>query len=75
MGVFNEDARKERINTFFNKLGMQEGILDKHGDQEAPPTYHRGSYPIDWIFVTKVLEIAKCGYLGFGRLPTDHRGL
>ena len=54
---------------------MQEAILNKHGKQEAPPIYHRGSYPIDAIFVTKALKIDKCGYLGFGRLPTDHRGL
>ena len=75
MGDFNEDVRKERIKKFFDKIGMQEAILNKHGEQEAPPTYHRGSYPIDGIFVTKALQIDKCGYLGFGRLPTDHRGL
>jgi hypothetical protein len=42
----------------------------------APPTYQRGSHPIDGIWVSPTLLSSQCGYLPFGDgLISDHRPL
>jgi len=68
----NKDIQDLEINTFFNKFGMTEIIITKHG-QEAPPTHNHSSIPIDEIFATRTLHNTQCGYLS--RLDTigDHR--
>ena len=76
LGVdWNEDVRAPETTAFFQKLGMREVLLERHGD-DAPKTYADRSYPIDGIFASYSLDIEVGGYLAFGNIAeTDHRGL
>ena len=42
----NEDVRNSKLSAALEKIGMVEVITQQHG-QEGPPTYDRGSIPID----------------------------
>jgi hypothetical protein len=54
---------------------LTEAITQRHG-RLAPQTYHRGSTPIDGIWVSPSLLGFPCGYLAFGDgLDSDHRAL
>jgi hypothetical protein len=67
----NDDIR----TSAFSKALQQQGLVDicttKHGNN-APPTYARGSAPIDGIFVSKSLLRSASGYLP---IACDHRVL
>ena len=60
----NEDVRKSKLSAALEKIGMVKVITQQHG-QEGPPTYERGSIPIDGIYVSQTLMGAKCGYESF----------
>jgi hypothetical protein len=64
----NEDIRKGYAQEQFNRLGLSESVIDRHG-QQAPNTYIDGSDPIDGIFVSPTLRGCKCGYAAFGDGP------
>ena len=64
----NEDIRKGYAQQQFAQSGLLEAVIDRHG-QEAPATYHKGSKPIDGVFVSPTLRGCKCGYAAFGDGP------
>jgi hypothetical protein len=64
----NEDVRQGYAQEQFNRLGLSEAVIDRHG-QHAPNTYIDGSDPIDGIFVSPTLKGCKCGYAAFGDGP------
>ena len=70
----NEDVRNGSFNAESWKIGLRSGIRTRHGNN-PPPTQHKGSTPIDDIYVTQNVMIDKAGYLPFGDGPGDHRGL
>ena len=75
----NQDVRDSYLQAKLSgtNIGLWEINIYKHGN-DAPPTYNRGSEPIDGIFVSPCLaHSAKCGYLSFGDAPLncDHRTL
>ena len=41
----------------------------------CPATQHRGSDPIDDIFISAEIKVERSGYLAFGDGPGDHRGI
>ena len=57
--------------------GLVEVITDAHGLDNAPPTHHAGSVPIDGIFVSESIKShVRGGYFAFGQITTsDHRAL
>jgi hypothetical protein len=67
----NEDVRTGSFNKKMNALGLTEACTYRHGHQ-APPTYARGSVPIDALYVSPSLLGNKCGYL---KVVSDHRVL
>jgi Reverse transcriptase (RNA-dependent DNA polymerase) len=73
MGDLNEDVRTNSIRLFFQRLGMREIILERHGT-DAPNTFQDGSLPIDAIFATNTINTTLCGYteIGWGS-KSDHR--
>ena len=44
-------------------------------DLIPPPTFERGTDAIDGIFVSPTVKVKKAGFLGFGDIPGDHRGI
>eukprot|EP00978_Attheya_sp_CCMP212_P023135 scaffold70166_cov59-Attheya_sp.AAC.7 len=75
MGDWNADVREHDPTKFFKPHGMREVILEKHGEN-APPTWNMGSSPIDGIWATSSLDIARGGYLNFEEgLPGNHHTL
>ncbi len=71
----NDDIRSSSVTTALQSAGLEELILHSHGPN-PPPTYNRGSHPIDAIFVSPTLLAARAGYLAFGDgIPADHRCL
>jgi exonuclease III len=65
MGDFNEDVR--RGNTI--RTLKQLGLVDVWQGKEQPPTFQRGSVPIDTILVTPEIYPEKSGYI---RSMSDH---
>lgn len=74
MGDWNEDVQSTNIKRWMNVFGLEEAITYQH-DGRAPATYQRGKRPIDGIFVSPNLIPDRSGYLPFGMLPGDHRGI
>ena len=71
----NEDIRNGTLSEKLESIGLRSAPRFKHGEKDMPPTQHRGSTPIDDIFVSEDINIVKTGYLPFGDGPGDHRGI
>ena len=71
----NEDVRSTHFTDWLAAHQLIDCVLSKHGQEDAPPTYNRGSLPIDGIFLSSTLQVLKCGYLPFGSFPSDHRAV
>ena len=74
MGDWNEDIQSPNIQRWMSLFGLVEAVTEIH-EGRAPATYHRGKRPIDGIFVSPNLIPERAGYLPFGMLPGDHRGI
>ena len=74
MGDWNEEITGENLTLWMRTFGLTEAITSLHG-QTPPPTYHRGSHAIDGIYVSPSIQVSRAGYLGFGDIPGDHRGI
>ena len=73
-GDWNRKVNGNFMSSFMLSLGLTEAIQYLHGE-DAPATYQRGTKCIDGIFVTDALLGCRGGYLPFGDVPGDHRGL
>ena len=71
----NEDVRSGVLSTRLRQLGLISPLQSKFGGHSMPPTFHRGSAPIDDIFVSPSLRVEKSGMLEFGNGPGDHRAI
>ena len=71
----NEDVRDGPLSKRLRELGLISPIQTKFGSLNMPPTYHRGSVPIDAIFVSPSVCVDKTGMLEFGNGPGDHRAI
>jgi len=67
----NDNIYHSSFSEAMRQAGLTEACTDRHG-ASAPPTYNRGSHPIDGIYVSDTLLGSRCGYLKF---EYDHRGL
>ena len=65
----NEDVRSGEVSNRLAQLGLIKCVTTQHGAQ-GPPTYDRGSVPVDGLFVSRTLRVLKCGY---DRFIWDHR--
>ena len=73
-GDWNSDIRDEKFLQPFKERNLIPSITGRHG-KDGPETYHRGSVPIDEIFVSSNISIFKCGYLNHGTNCSDHRAI
>jgi len=73
---FNDDVTAADARNWAAALGLVEALMHLNSGP-APPTYQRGSRPIDGIFIApQLLPFAAGGYLAFGdAVPSDHRAL
>lgn len=67
----NEDVRTGSFARNMHGLGLSDICTSRHGI-DPPPTYARGSLPIDAIFVSASLLQSRCGYT---KIVSDHRVL
>jgi len=69
----NNNISSPTIQQWASGLGLVDGITWLH-PVEAPPIFHRGSRPIDGIFLApQLLARASGGYLCFGEaIPSDN---
>ena len=74
MGDWNEDIVNGNLTEWMSTFGLKEAVTGIHGSN-PPPTFHRGSDAIEGIVVSPSVTIKKAGYLGFGDIPGDHRGI
>ena len=74
MGDWNENVQGTMITQWMGVFGLEEAITGIH-DGKAPATFQRGKHPIDGIFVSPGLIPKRAGYLPFGMIPGDHRGI
>ena len=64
----NEDVRKAKLTQMLEEVGLVSPFRSKFGNK-LPPTFHLGSAPIDDIFVSRDIPIAKAGFGAFGDGP------
>jgi hypothetical protein len=69
----NEDVTTPHWLSWLRKRGLRNGIIKDN--ITSPSTYHKGSYPIDGIFVSPTITVRQSGYHPFGTFPSDHRSL
>ena len=55
-------------------VGLKDSVTSIHPGK-APATYQQGRDPIDGIFISNTMSPSRAGYLGFGDIPGDHRGI
>ena len=71
-GDFNSEYTD--LCSYMLQFGLTDMIAERHRD--CPKTYNRSkNSPIDVIFGSSHLQAKKCGYLSFGMLEGDHRGI
>lgn len=70
----NKDVRQGHLSRAFEELGLRSAVRSRHGHM-CPATQHRGSEPIDDIFISADIKVKKSGYMEFGDGPGDHRGI
>lgn len=64
------------LTRWMNNLGYKDAIQSRHVGQEPPITCKRSnSQPIDAIFIPQSFNCHRGGFLAFGSLKGDHRGL
>ena len=68
-GDVNEDVRTCPLSQRLKALGLVELLTNTHGI-DGPPTYNRGSAPINGIYVSPTLQGLRCGY---NKFVWDHR--
>lgn len=74
MGDFNSEYAV--LREWMLDLGLLDIISNKHGYEAAPKTHTRSKdSPIDCIFASAQISCAFGGFLAFGKLDGDHRGL
>ena len=72
MGDFNSEYKN--LKKWMGKLGLIDLMFEKHGP--CPPTHQRShTDPLDCIFGSPSLMIARGGFLPFHKLISDHRGV
>jgi len=73
---FNDDVTAADARKWAAEFGLVEAITYLNAGP-VPPTYQRGSRPIDGMFIApQLLPFAAGGYLAFGdAVPSDHRVL
>ena len=75
-GDFNEDIRSELFEMWKEDTGLEDVFMERNGGiHKLPPTFNRGSNPIDTIMCTAGFQVVKAGYLSFGEGVGDHRPL
>lgn len=67
----NEDVRTGVFCCKMKEVGLVDVCINRHGSH-APPTYARGTLPIDALFVSVNLINSRAGYLP---VVSDHRVL
>ena len=71
----NEKISTGTLHQRLERLGLVSVYKHRFGLEQMPATYHRGSEPIDNIFVTQNFRTLRAGMFAFGDGPGDHRGL
>lgn len=72
MGDFNSSYKE--LNNWMLNYGLTDIIASRHG--KCPTTYNRSkSEPLDVVFASPHILSQRSGYLSFGRLSGDHRGI
>ena len=70
----NSNVQDSQFQAWIEDIGLENGLLDE-ACPIMPATYHRGSQPIDGIFISPSLQAVNKGFLEFGYYPSDHRAL
>ena len=73
-GDWNEDVQQPLFMEWMHTVGLKDSVTSMH-EGRAPATYQNGRDPIDGIFISKDMSPSRSGYLGFGDIPGDHRGI
>ena len=74
MGDFNSEY--SQLRTWMADLALLDIIGKKHGVDDVPRTHTRSKdSPIDAMFASAHLACSLGGFLSFGKLSGDHRGL
>ena len=73
-GDWNETVVNGNLTEWMKTFGLSEAITGLHGCN-PPPTFQRGTDAIDGIFVSPTVKVKRAGFLGFGDIPGDHRGI
>jgi hypothetical protein len=67
----NDDIRTSRFTQEMGQLGLIQLLGKRHGNDNLPGSFIRGSRPLDGLYVSPLFQDCACGYLPFDIF--DHR--
>ena len=73
-GDWNVDSEDRAFCAWKKRLGLVDPIAERHGTS-SPGTFNRGNRRLDSFLVSAYLKYGDCGFLPFGLLSGDHRGI
>ena len=73
-GDWNVDSQDRAFCAWKKRLGLIDPIETRHGT-DSPGTFNKGNRRLDSFLVSAYLQYDKCGFLPFGMLSGDHRGI
>jgi len=75
MADLNTDVTNKEIKLWRERHRLKDVYISEFPNIKIPATYHKGKNTIDTIMVSHSIKIEKAGFLAFGDIPSDHRGL
>ena len=75
MADLNTDVTNKEITLWRERHRLKDVYISEFPNIKIPATYHKGKNTIDTIMVSHSIKIEKAGFLAFGDIPSDHRGL
>ena len=73
LGGFNEDVQSEYLCLWSNSLGLRDAMLDTIGNELIPVSYINSKNPIDYIWLSANVEVARAVSLPFDQVAGDQR--
>jgi len=75
MADLNTDVTSKEIKQWREKHRLKDIYISEFPNQKIPATYHKGKNTIDTIMASYSINVERAGFLAFGAIPSDHRGL
>ena len=75
MADMNTNTIGKEMKQWRESHQLKDVFITEFPNKKIPATYHKGTHPIDTIMVSHSVNATRAGFMAFGELPSDHRGI